>query len=80
MEEFGEKIKASTGAGKEIAGSKKKRRKNMYKHDSTKIMKSHVGGFSRAKLEASRNRIGLGIARDESKYFCCVFSRPSYAF
>ena len=45
--------------------------------DDTKIVKSRVSGFSRAKLEAGRNGLGLCTATDESKSCCCVFSRPS---
>ena len=29
--------------------------------------------FSRGKLEAGRNGLGLCVARDESKSCCCVF-------
>ena len=50
----------------------------MKKNDDTKTVKSLVRGFSRAKLEAGRNGLGLCIARDESKRCCCVFLRPSY--
>ena len=38
-------------------------------------MKSRVSGFSRAKLEAGKNVLGLCTARDESKSCCCVFRR-----
>ena len=47
------------------------------KYDDTKIVKSRVSGFSRAKLEAGRNGLGSCIARGESKSCCCVFSKPS---
>ena len=50
----------------------------MMNNDYTKIVKSRVSGFSRAKLEAGGNVLGLCTARDESKCCCCVFSRPSY--
>ena len=49
----------------------------MNNYDDTKIVKSRVSGFSRAKLEAGRNGLGSCIARDQSKRCCCVFSRPS---
>ena len=42
-----------------------------------KIVKSHVSGFSRGKLEAGRNGLGLCTARYGSKGCRCVFSRPS---
>ena len=36
-------------------------------------MKSRISGFSRGKLEAGRNELGLCIARYESKSCCeCV--------
>ena len=47
------------------------------KYDDTKIVKSRVSGFSRAKLEAGRNGLDSCIARGESKSCCCVFSKPS---
>ena len=49
----------------------------MNDYDDTKIVKSRVSRFSRAKLEAGRNGLGLCIARDKSISCCCVFSRPS---
>ena len=52
---------------------RKMRMMNNYECD-TKIVKSRVSGFSRAKLETG---LGSCIARDESKSCCCVFSRPS---
>ena len=36
----------------------------------TKIVKSRVSGFSRGKLEAGRNELGLCTARYESKSCC----------
>ena len=59
METFGEKISAEACSGKEIAGLLRK--------------KSHVSGFSRAKLGAGRNGLSLCIARDEPESCCwCV--------
>ena len=37
------------------------------------VMNSRVSRFSRGKLEAGRNKLGLGTARDESKSYCCFF-------
>ena len=75
---FGEKISAEACSGKEIAGLLRKNdNDDDDEYDDTKIVKSRVSGFSRAKLEAGRNGLGLCIARDESKSCCCVFSRPS---
>ena len=34
-------------------------------------------GFSRGKLEAGRNGLGLCIARDEPRTCCCVFIGPN---
>ena len=39
-------------------------------YDNTKIVKSRVSGFSRGKLEAGRNELGLCTARYESKSCC----------
>ena len=39
-------------------------------NDDTKILKSRRSGFSRGKLEAGRNELGLCTARDESKSWC----------
>ena len=36
-----------------------------------------MGMMMNNELEAGKNGLGLGIARDESKSFRCVFSRPS---
>ena len=38
--------------------------------DDTKILKSRVSGFSRAKLEAGRNGLSLCIARDGPESCC----------
>ena len=42
-------------------------------NDDPKIVKSRMNGFSRGKLEAGRNGLGLCTARVESKSCCCVF-------
>ena len=39
-------------------------------YDDTKILKWHGSGFSRGKLEAGRNELGLCTARYESKSCC----------
>ena len=39
-------------------------------YDDTKIVKSRISGFSRGKLEAGRNELGLCTARYESKSCC----------
>ena len=38
--------------------------------DDTKVLKSRRSGFSRGKLEAGRNELGLCTARYESKSCC----------
>ena len=62
METFGEKISADACSGKEIAGLLKKMMmmKNMM---TLKFVKSRMRGFSRGKLEAGMNELGLCIAR-----------------
>ena len=73
METFGEKISAEACSGKEIAGLLKKMMimmmmmKNMM---TRKIVKSRMRGFSRGKLEAGMNELGMCIARYESKSYC----------
>ena len=62
---FGEEISAEACSGKEIAGLLKKM--NMM---TRKIEKLHMSGFSRGKLEAGRNELGLCTARYESKSCC----------
>ena len=42
-------------------------------NDDPKIVKSRMNGFSRGKLKAGRNGLGLCTARVESKSCCCVF-------
>ena len=59
METFGQKISAEACSGKEIAGLLKKM--------MMKTRKSRMSGFSRGKLEAGRNELGLCTARYESK-------------
>ena len=39
-------------------------------YDDTKIEKSRMSGFSRGKLEAGRNELGLCTARYESRSCC----------
>ena len=68
METFGEKINAEACSGKEIARLLKKKRLNNY--DDRKIVKSRMSRFSRGKLEAGRNELGLCTARYESKSCC----------
>ena len=63
METFGEKFSAEACSGKEIAGLLK----NMM---TRKIVKSCMRGFSRGKLEAGMNELGICIARYESKSSC----------
>ena len=71
METFGEKISAEACSGKEIEGLlRKMRRRMMMNNDNTKIVKSRVSGFSRGKLEAGRNELGLCTARYESRSCC----------
>ena len=69
VETFGEEISAEACSGKEIAGLLRKMMMMMNNYDDTKIVKSRVSGFSRGKLEAGRNELGLCTARYESK--CC---------
>ena len=66
LEMFGEKINASPGSSKEIAGLLRKIMMMMM----TRKLKSRVSGFSRGKLEAGRNELGLCTARYESKSCC----------
>ena len=66
METFGEKMCAEACSGKEIAGLLKKMMMMMMMM-TPKIMKSRVSRFSRGKLEAGRNELGLCTARYESK-------------
>ena len=68
MERFGETISAEACSGKEIAGLLKKIM--MMNNMMTKIEKLHMSGFSRGKLEAGRNELGLCTARYESKSCC----------
>ena len=63
------KISAEAFSGKEIAGLLKKMMmmKNMM---TRKIVKFRMRGFSRGKLEAGMNELGICIARYESKSSC----------
>ena len=74
METFGEEISAKACSGKEIAGLLRKimiaNDNDDDEYDDTKIVKSRVSGFSRGKLEAGRNELGLCTARYESKSCC----------
>ena len=70
METFGEKISAEACSGKEIAGLLRKMMMMMNNYDDTKIVKSRVSGFSRAKPEAGRNGLSLCIARDGPESCC----------
>ena len=63
LEMFGEKISASPGSSKEIAGLLKKMM-------MMKTRKSRNCGFSRGKPEAGRIELGLCTARYESKNCC----------
>ena len=67
VETFGEEISAEACSGKEIAGLLEEDDDD---DDDTKIVKSCVSGFSRGKLEAGRNELGLCTARYESKSCC----------
>ena len=69
METFGEKISAEACSGKEIAGLLRKMMMMMMS-DETKIVKSRVSGFSRAKLEAGKNGLSLCIATDGPESYC----------
>ena len=68
METFSKKISAEASSGKEIAGLLRKIMMMVY--DDTKIVKSRRSRFSRGKLEAGRNELGLCTARYESKSCC----------
>ena len=70
VETFGEEISAEACSGKEIAGLLRKMMMMMNNYDDTQIVKSRMSGFSRGKLEAGRNELGLCTARYESKSCC----------
>ena len=57
LEAFNEKISASTVSNKEIAGLKKKKKRNNY--DDTKIVKSRISAFSRGEPKVGINPVGL---------------------
>ena len=71
LKTFGEKISASTGRGKEIAGLLKKKKMMMMMMMNNmmtpKIVKSHMSRFSHAKVEAGTGKLGLSIGRDQSR-------------
>ena len=66
MERFGEKISAEACSGKDFTEEDD----DDEEYDDTKIEKLHMSGFSRGKLEAGRNELGLCTARYESKSCC----------
>ena len=66
MDTFGKQISAEACSGKEIASGFTEEDDD----DETKIVKSRRSGFSRGKLEAGRNELGLCTARYESKNCC----------
>ena len=70
LEMFGEKFSASPGSSKEIAGFTEEDDDDNDDDDDTKVLKSRRSGFSRGKLEAGRNELGLCTARYESKSCC----------
>ena len=71
---FGEKIIASPGSSKEIAGLLRKMMTMMMMMMMMMMkmtrVKSRMSGFSRGKLEAGRIELGLCTARYESKSCC----------
>ena len=69
VETFGEEISAEACSGKEIVGLLRKMMMMMM-NMMTKIEKLHMSGFSRGKLEAGRNELGLCTARYEFKSCC----------
>ena len=66
LEMFSEKISASPGSSKEIAGLLRKMMMMMM----MKMTKSRMSEFSRGKLEAGRIELGFCTARYESKRCC----------
>ena len=69
METFGEKISAEACSGKEIAGLLKKMMMMMMMM-TRNIVKFRMRGFSRGKLEAGMNELGICIGRYESNSSC----------
>ena len=72
---FGEKISASPGSSKGDSGFTEEdddddNDDDDDDEDDTKIVKSRMSGFSRGKLEAGMNELGLCTARYESKSCC----------
>ena len=71
METFGEKISASTGSGKEIAGLlKKKPEDEEYDDDDTKIQKSGMSEVSRGELKVHMRCFGTCIGRYGPVDYC----------
>ena len=70
VETFGEEIIAEACSGKEMAGLLRKMMMMMMMMTRKLAVKSRVSGFSRGKLEAGRNELGLCTARYESKSCC----------
>ena len=73
METFGEEISAEACSGKEMdeeLTEEDNDDEDDDDDDDRKIVKSRVSGFSRGKLEAGRNELGLCTARYESKSCC----------
>ena len=70
LEMFCEKISASPGSSKEIAGLLRKMMMIMMMMMMMMKMTPRMSGFSRGKLEAGRIELGLCTARYESKSCC----------
>ena len=66
METFGENISAEACSGKGDGGFTEEEKLMMM----MMTRKLRVSGFSRGKLEAGRNKLGLCTARYESKSCC----------
>ena len=72
METFGEEISDEACSGKEIYSgfTEEDDDDDDDEYDDTKILKLRRSEFSRGKLEAGRNELGLFTARYESKSCC----------
>ena len=74
METFGENISAEACSGKGDGGFTEEEKLMMMMMMMLMMMmmtrKLRVSGFSRGKLEAGRNKLGLCTARYESKSCC----------
>ena len=81
LEMFGEKISASPGSSKEIYSGFTEEDDDDDNddddddEDDTKIVKSRMSGFSRGKLEAGMNELGLCTARYESMMMMNMMTR-----